>query len=119
MSGYHHPMISSHISSHVLDTSLGKPAKGMRVRLLSRNGTEWALISSHETNQDGRIDDFKPLTSAGVYRLEFETEEYYHNNNIKECFFPTVTIDFNVSMGSKYHVPLLLSPFGISSYRGS
>eukprot|EP00467_Chlorarachnion_reptans_P003561 CAMPEP_0114509846 /NCGR_PEP_ID=MMETSP0109-20121206/13444_1 /TAXON_ID=29199 /ORGANISM="Chlorarachnion reptans, Strain CCCM449" /LENGTH=118 /DNA_ID=CAMNT_0001689059 /DNA_START=121 /DNA_END=477 /DNA_ORIENTATION=- len=106
------------ISSHVLDTSLGTPGKGLKMALFVREGNgNFSEISRHETNEDGRVKDFKPI-AAGVYKLVFETDEYYLKQNI-ECFYPECSIVFRTKLGEHYHVPLLISPFGYTTYRGS
>ncbi len=102
------------ISTHILDTSLGRPAKGVAVTLLDSSLRE---IARGVTDGDGRI---KPLladiASAGRYRIVFDTGAYLGAN----AFFPQVQIDFVVSAVTEhYHVPLLLNPFGYSTYRGS
>lgn len=111
----------SQITTHVLDTSLGKPAEGIEICLQQQNGTEWKTIASGFTNSDGRIGDLLPtdkLLSPGIYRMFFETGEYYERLNIK-TFYPEVTIVFETFDTEHYHVPLLLNPFGFSTYRGS
>ena len=113
----------SAITTHVLDLSLGKPGAGIRVRLEYRSQSGgWQTIGDGVTDADGRIND---LASAGWdlqpgnYRLGFETGPYFLLRDV-ECFFPQVTISFVVKDPAQhYHVPLLLSPFGYSTYRGS
>ena len=113
----------SAITTHVLDLSLGKPGAGIRVRLEYRSQSGgWQTIGDGVTDADGRIND---LASAGWdlqpgnYRLGFETGPYFLLRDV-ECFFPQVTISFVVKDPVQhYHVPLLLSPFGYSTYRGS
>lgn len=112
----------SGLTTHVLDTMHGRPAAGVSVRL-SREGE---AVAAAITNQDGRVDP--PLLAgeeltAGRYRLEFDIGEYYRDmgvNLAEPAFLDVVVIDFGVSgVGSHYHVPLLVSPFGYSTYRGS
>ena len=112
----------SGLTTHVLDTMHGRPAAGVSLRL-SRDGE---AVTSAITNQDGRVD--APLLTgeeltAGRYRLEFDIGEYYRDmgvNLAEPAFLDVVVIDFGVSeVGSHYHVPLLVSPFGYSTYRGS
>ncbi|PRP86939.1 hypothetical protein PROFUN_03687 [Planoprotostelium fungivorum] len=111
------------LSCHALDTTLGVPARGMRVRLqISRGGlrgSKWETISDHETNEDGRIRDFAPLPEAGTYKVVFDTASYFQKAGVKEYFYPQVKIVFIVQAGQHYHVPLLISPYGYSTYRGS
>ena len=114
---------SNTISTHVLDTSLGKPARGVFV-VLERVADDGAAmpIGGGTTDGDGRLRD---LLSTGValeegsYRLTFETEQYFVSSQ-RSTFFPTVAITFRVGPGAEhYHVPLLISPFGYTTYRGS
>lgn len=102
------------LSTHVLDTSTGEPAGGMRVHL-SRAGTDggWERLGEFTTDDDGRVAAFGDL-SGGTHRLGFETGE--HGNE----FYPFVAVVFEVDAGRPhYHVPLLLSPYGYTTYRGS
>mmetsp|Transcript_34729 Transcript_34729/g.48479 ORF Transcript_34729/g.48479 Transcript_34729/m.48479 type:complete len:89 (-) Transcript_34729:260-526(-) len=77
----------------------------------------YAKLSSHVTNSDGRVKDFKPI-GAGIYMITFDTDGYYKAQNT-ECFYPECSIVFRTKLGEHYHVPLLLSPFGYTTYRGS
>ena len=108
----------SGITTHVLDTSRGRPAAGIAVRL-ERGGD---VIGSGRTDADGRLRDLLPdgaRLEAGVYRLVFDTGAYFRDAGV-EAFYPSVSIDFEIhDAGQHYHVPLLLSPFGYSTYRGS
>lgn len=108
----------STISTHVLDTSLGKPAAGIGVTL-ARDG---AVIGSGKTDDDGRVKDLlkspQQLTS-GVYELTFAVGDYFRETG-RNGFYDRIVISFRVGSDSgHYHVPLLLSPFGYSTYRGS
>ena len=106
------------ISTHVLDTSRGLPASEISVTLEIKTGDVWKAIGSDRTNQDGRIVFDVPKTAA-TYRLLFETAPYFRAQKT-ECFFPEVTVLFAIAdVSRKYHVPLLLNPFGYSTYRGS
>ncbi len=113
----------SAITTHVLDTARGKPAAGVPVTLsrLSAND-DWEALGRGETNGDGRLPDLLPTDTAltaGTYRLIFETDAYFNAQGL-EGFYPSVTVLFRVmEAGGHYHVPLLLSPFGYSTYRGS
>lgn len=112
----------SPITTHVLDTSLGRPATGIAVKLfhVHENGT-CAEVGQGVTNSDGRVGDLLPEESeiTGTYRIEFDTASYFSGTG-RESFYPRVEILFNVAQdGGHYHVPLLLSPFGFSTYRGS
>ena len=110
----------SGITSHVLDTSRGVPAANIEVQLQIRQGNEWKEIGKGVTNHDGRISD--PLVEeleAGHYRIIFLVADYFSSMK-KPSFFPRVRIEFLVDDPMEhYHVPLLLSPFGYSTYRGS
>jgi len=111
------------ISTHVLDTARGKPASGIPVRLQRESGGgNWQLIGSGQTNEDGRCAQLLPepaALSAGTYRLVFDTAKYFALNKI-DGLYPLVEIAFSVRDGeSHFHVPLLLSPNGYTTYRGS
>jgi 5-hydroxyisourate hydrolase len=112
----------SAITTHVLDTSQGRPAAGVPVSLEVEVAGGWELVGKGTTNKDGRIPDLVPeevMLDAGVYRLIFDTARYFSAHKI-EGFYPQVTIVFKLSDPAQhYHVPLLLSPFGYSTYRGS
>lgn len=106
------------ISTHVLDTSLGNPAAGVSVLLEKKTGNDWVAISQETTNADGRI-VFQCPYEAGTYRLLFQTDAYFAKNKI-QSFFTLVPVLFEIKDTTrKYHVPLLLNPYGYSTYRGS
>jgi 5-hydroxyisourate hydrolase len=111
------------ISTHILDVARGQPAGGVAVSLSAQNTDEsWNELSQAWTDEDGRVKPFflvsEPL-DPGNYRLVFDTESYFANLEI-DSFFPQVTIVFRVEdPASHYHVPLLISPYGYSTYRGS
>ena len=111
----------SQITSHILDTTKGKPAEGVLIILLQQHNSEWKEIGKSTTNSDGRATDLveKDITlEAGIYKLKFETQPYYSKQSIK-TFYPYVEIIFEITGPEHYHVPLLLNPFGYSTYRGS
>ena len=111
----------SQITTHVLDTSLGKPASGIAITLEHKTESGWKKISAGITNADGRTAELLPagkIMDVGTYRFVFETGVYFRKQNVK-TFYPQVVIEFKISDASHYHVPLLLSPFGYSTYRGS
>ena len=112
----------SAITTHVLDTSRGRPAAGVPATLEVEAAGGWKLVGKGTTNADGRISDLVPketTLASGVYRLIFDTAKYFAAQNV-EGFYPQVTIVFELQDSSQhYHVPLLLSPFGYSTYRGS
>ncbi len=107
------------VSTHVLDASAGRPAAGVPVSLSARAASgDWVTVETGETGADGRH-RFGAATEAGVYRLVFGTGGYFAGRGVA-AFYPEVTITFTVVAGDgHYHVPLLLSPFGYSTYRGS
>ncbi|MDQ4213969.1 hydroxyisourate hydrolase [Microbacterium capsulatum] len=114
----------SQISTHILDTGKGKPAGGVPVTLEAKKGNDdgngWQKVADGVTNSDGRIDDLGPKTlDPGVYRLTFQTGDYFAKQKI-DTFYPSITIEFTLPDNTQhYHVPLLLSPFAYSTYRGS
>lgn len=104
------------ITTHVLDTSTGRPAERIPVELdVFISGHGWRDVGRGVTNRDGRILDFGEPAAAGVYRLMFDVGVH-----IADAFFPTISITFEVrDPTDDYHIPLLLSPFGYTIYRGS
>jgi 5-hydroxyisourate hydrolase len=106
----------SGITTHVLDTSRGRPAEGVPVSLERDGESGWRLIGRGKTDRDGRVSDLlSSAPEAGRYRLTFDTSSYF-----EAAFYPEVSVTFVVEAGAAdYHVPLLLSPFGYSTYRGS
>ncbi|MEU6823402.1 hydroxyisourate hydrolase [Streptomyces atriruber] len=127
------------VSTHILDTSVGRPAEGVAISLSARSGTgeEWKALGGSATDADGRCKDLPALPEGTTHvRLDFETEAYFLTKNNQQAeaqqdapanrdsdatgaFFPEVAITFAVKPGEHYHVPLLLNPFGYSVYRGS
>ena len=111
----------SGITTHVLDTSLGKPAVGLTVHLNLREGGQLRALAVSTTDADGRVRQFATETplATGTYQLTFETAGYFLASQ-RETFFERVTLEFSVASASEhYHVPLLLSPFGYTTYRGT
>jgi 5-hydroxyisourate hydrolase len=110
----------SAITTHVLDTALGRPAAGVAVRLEVRDGSGWRPLGDGVTDQDGRVRELGPGTiAAGHHRLIFDTAAYFAADG-RESFFPEVTVTFTVTEPAQHHhVPILLSPFAFSTYRGS
>ncbi len=111
------------VSTHVLDTSLGKPAKEVAVRLERHEGTgDWRMVRLARTDQDGRCADLVPAgenLSPGIYRLTFDTAGYFGAQEI-QGLYPLVQVTFSVRDGeTHFHIPLLLSPNGYTTYRGS
>lgn len=111
----------SQVTTHILDTSKGKPAWGITVLLYQKVGGEWIQYAKGKTNSEGKIlnlleaDVELPL---GIYKLTFDTFHYFNTMDI-ESFYPTVEIIFDINTIEHYHIPLLISPFGYSTYRGS
>jgi 5-hydroxyisourate hydrolase len=104
------------LSTHVLDTSRGRPAAGVRVALQYASGAE---VGHGVTDADGRIPSFGPeRLGAGDYRLRFDTAAYFAELGVS-CFYPEVVVTFSDSGDEHFHVPLLLNPYGYSTYRGS
>jgi 5-hydroxyisourate hydrolase len=117
----------SGISCHVLDTALGRPAAGIEVRLERLAGSSpddagsWHTLGQMQTNTDGRASGLETTAARvlGRHRITFETEAYFRRTG-QPIFYPRAQVEFNVGSASDgYHVPLLLSPFGYSTYRGS
>ncbi|HEY9395071.1 hydroxyisourate hydrolase [Nocardioides sp. NPDC006303] len=110
--------MTSAITTHVLDTALGRPAAGVPVRL-SRIDDSDHVLADAVTDDDGRVTDLGPdQVPAGTYQLRFGTAAYYAATG-QECFYPQVSVTFAVTDRRHHHVPLLLSPFAYSTYRGS
>ncbi|MFI7015824.1 hydroxyisourate hydrolase [Streptomyces sp. NPDC050164] len=130
------------VSTHILDTSAGRPAEGVAVRLSARSGSAaaWQALGGSATDADGRCKDLPALPEGTTHvRLDFAVEPYFEKKSANDAksqadaqqdapanrdsgagvFFPEVAITFAVVPGEHYHVPLLLNPFGYSVYRGS
>ena len=103
------------LSTHVLDTGLGRPAVGVRITLESDAGV---TIGEGATDADGRLPTIGSELGTGDYRLRFDTAAYYTQTGATG-FFPEVVVAFTVAADEHYHVPLLLTPYGYSTYRGS
>jgi 5-hydroxyisourate hydrolase len=112
------------ITTHVLDTARGRPAAGVAVLLERRGGggEEWGPIGHAETDANGRASGLMPATATlepGVYRLTFDTQRYFDAQSVR-TLYPEVVIVFEAEAGeTHYHVPLLLGPFGYTTYRES
>ncbi|GCB44876.1 hydroxyisourate hydrolase [Streptomyces sp. NL15-2K] len=124
------------VSTHILDTSAGRPAQGVAVHLAARAGrdADWQTLGGSATDADGRCKDLPALPAGTTHvRLDFAVEPYFRlkqadaqqdapanrDSGTAGVFFPEVTVAFAVTPGEHYHVPLLLNPFGYSVYRGS
>ena len=113
------------LTTHVLDTALGRPAAGLQIALFRVDGTERTQLSTHLTNADGRCD--APLLDGadfvtGKYELEYVSGAYHRAQGVAVTdppFLEDISISFGIAEESHYHVPLLLSPYGYSTYRGS
>lgn len=110
----------SHVTTHVLDATSGRPAAGVAVCLEQATEAGWTGIASGATDDDGRVADLGPADlDPGTYRIRFDVGGYFDALGV-ETFYPEVTIAFRLAdAGAHYHVPLLLSPFAYSTYRGS
>ena len=107
------------ITSHILDTSMGTPATGIAVNLFFLEKTDWVKIAEAKSDEDGRIKEWLTKEPVfGTYKIRFDTKDYFDKNSI-ETFYPYVEIVFDITTKLHYHVPLLISPFGYSTYRGS
>jgi 5-hydroxyisourate hydrolase len=104
------------ISTHVLDATTGQPAAGLELVLSRQDGGRWRELARRRTDVDGRVPDLAGETAAGVYRITFETEAYLQ----VETFYPEIVVIFRITgPAGHHHVPLLLSPYAYSTYRGS
>ena len=110
-------MTGAGISTHVLDTARGAPAAGVAVTLLRRDGGELVPVGAGVTGEDGRIAELAPGgVGPGWYRLVFDLDPYYGS---QQHFFNRVTLDLAIAEARHHHVPLLVSPHQLTSYRGS
>ncbi|MCY3768329.1 MAG: hydroxyisourate hydrolase [Gammaproteobacteria bacterium] len=112
----------SQITTHVLDTSRGRPARGIIVKIYRETDGQWSEFADGVTDSDGRVAnlmDRDRVLPAGNYKLFFETASYFQRAG-QSSFYPCVEVIFQITGdGQHYHVPLLLNPFGYSTYRGS
>ena len=110
----------SQLTTHILDTTIGKPASGVEIILYKLQNDTWKNIANGCTNNDGRIPDLlrEEEKLNGIYKIRFETKAYFRSNNI-QSIYPFIEISFEVDSSEHYHIPLLLSPFGYTTYRGS
>jgi len=111
----------SRITTHVLDTSRGRPAGGVKVTLCRMQVDRWEIVARGQTNADGRVGDWTAadgVPGSGIYIIRFETKDYFDTWSIPS-FYPFVEVYFEVTEEGHYHIPLLLSPYGYSTYRGS
>jgi 5-hydroxyisourate hydrolase len=111
----------SQLTTHILDTTKGRPAQGITIILYRGQSNEWDEIARGVTNADGRIVDLLKndvVLPYGIYKMRFETKDYFDKDATK-TFYPYVEIAFDIASNEHYHIPLLLTPFGYSTYRGS
>jgi len=111
----------SQITTHILDTTKGRPAPGVSIILYGYANDSWTEMVKGKTDENGRIKDLLPaeiFLEKGIYKLRFETKDYFNKQGI-QTFFPFIEIVFDIQSSEHYHVPLLLNPFGYSTYRGS
>jgi len=112
----------SGISTHVLDTARGCPAAGISVSLEVRAGSDWKRLAETATDESGRAGNLLPSAGpfeSGTYRLRFDAAAYFRAQGV-ETFYAEISVTFKVRHpGEQYHVPLLLSPWGYTTYRGS
>ncbi len=109
------------ISTHILDTALGHPADQVPVRLYKQVEDSWIAVGQGTTDNDGRINSLatdEVNLPEGIYKLDFAIQNYF-NRLEQKCFYPEVSVIFEVNDDRHHHVPLLISPFGYSTYRGS
>jgi len=111
----------SQLTTHILDTTKGKPASGVNIILYQLEENTWKQIAEGATNADGRIPDLLDKNvqlEFGAYKMKFETATYFGLQSI-QTFYPYVEIVFSITSNEHYHIPLLLNPYGYSTYRGS
>jgi 5-hydroxyisourate hydrolase len=111
----------SQLTTHILDTSQGKPANGVHVMLFRHKGEKWIQLANAHTDEDGRIPGLLKKgnrMTLGTYKLRFEVQNYYARQGV-QTLYPYIEISFQVTTNDHYHIPLLVSPFGYSTYRGS
>lgn len=118
----HAQKIEYQLSSHILDVSKGEPASGVSIKLekLNDQTKTWSLVDQKATDKNGRITDFLPTNAAnpGIYRLTYLVEPYFKKNKT-ESFYPFIEVAFRLTGTSHYHVPITLSAYGYSTYRGN
>lgn len=111
----------SQLTTHILDTTKGRPARGVTIILYAENNDTWIEIARGITNAEGRIPDLlkkDEVLKYGVYKMRFESGQYFNNAGVA-AFYPYIEVVFDIASSEHYHIPLLLNPFGYSTYRGS
>lgn len=113
-------MKKSKITSHILDVELGRPASNVEITLEKIEGKNIHFVATGITDSDGRVMDWLPDNlTAGNYRISFGVKKYFETQN-RKCFYPQVAIDFMIeNISEHFHVPLLLTAHGYTTYRGS
>lgn len=110
------------LSSHILDVSKGAPASGVTIKLEKYNEQtkKWSFLDEKITDKNGRITDFlsSEKENLGIYKLTYLTSDYFKRSNM-ESFYPFIEVVFQIKDGDHYHVPITLSAFGYSTYRGN
>ena len=109
------------LTTHILDTTKGKPAVDVYITLYQQKGTDWVQLAQGITNSDGRIPNLlghDVVMEYGTYKMKFDTKSYFEKQAV-QTFYPFVEIVFDINSSDHYHVPLLLNPYGYSTYRGS
>ncbi|QOW08910.1 hydroxyisourate hydrolase [Kaistella flava (ex Peng et al. 2021)] len=114
--------VTYQLSSHILDVSKGMPAPGVTIKLEKFNEAKktWTSVQEKVTDKNGRVPDFLPndKSNLGIYKLTYYTSEYFKKMNT-ESFYPWVEVVFQITNGDHYHVPITLSAYGYSTYRGN
>ena len=111
------------LSSHILDISKGMPAADVKITLQKQiQGNQWQILAEKQTDKNGRVSDFLPqsigLDNIGVYKLKFYVEPYFQSQQM-DTFYPYIEVVFEIKDDKHYHVPITLSAFGYSTYRGN
>ena len=111
------------LSSHILDITKGMPATDVKITLQKQiQNNQWQMLAEKQTDKNGRVSDFLPQTEGtdniGVYKLKFYVEPYFQSQQT-DTFYPYIEVVFEIKDNKHYHVPITLSPFGYSTYRGS
>lgn len=112
---------SYQLSSHILDINIGYPVANVKISLYKQNSDgDWAFVEAKVTDQNGRIKDFLPYTqdNRGIYKLTYHVGPYFESQR-QNSFYPFIDVVFQITDENHYHVPITLSPFGYSTYRGN
>jgi len=112
---------SYQLSSHILDINTGYPAANVKISLYKQNSDgDWAFVEAKVTDQNGRIKDFLSYTqdNRGIYKLTYHVGPYFESQR-QNSFYPFIDVVFQITDENHYHVPITLSPFGYSTYRGN